>query len=69
MLGLPGAAERGRERCHSRIGVEPMPHQPPSAGGYHAIIVPAGGQKDGGPPAHVLARLERAAELYEGSAR
>ena len=32
------------------------PADPPSAGGYHAIIIPAGGQGEGGPPPHVLAR-------------
>eukprot|EP00966_Prymnesium_polylepis_P250536 5793506-Prymnesium_polylepis.1 len=41
-----------------------VPFEPPSTGGFHAIIVPAGGQHDDGPPAHVLARLERAVQIY-----
>ena len=31
---------------------------------FDAIIVAAGGQKDGGPPPHVKLRLVKAAELY-----
>lgn len=45
----------------------PMPLDPPLAGGYHAIIIPAGGQKEDGPPPHVQARLERAVHLYNMS--
>jgi len=38
-------------------------------GGYHAILVPAGGQQpEGGPPRHVALRLERAVELYRAAA-
>lgn len=48
--------------------VEASPVDPPSAGGYHAILIPAGGQGDAGPPAHVLARLERAVAMYRMSA-
>lgn len=46
----------------------PVPHSPPDAARYHAIIVPAGGQAEGGPPSHVAARLEQAAHLYVESA-
>lgn len=42
-----------------------VPFDPPTSGAYHAIIVPAGGQTADGPPAHVLARLERAAQMYK----
>lgn len=42
-----------------------VPYHSPAAGRYHAIIVPAGGQRDdGAPPPHVMARLELAAALY-----
>lgn len=41
-----------------------VPLEPPRVGNFHAIIVPAGGQHQDGPPAHVLARLERALQLY-----
>ncbi|KAL1511937.1 hypothetical protein AB1Y20_005217 [Prymnesium parvum] len=41
-----------------------VPVEPPRTGGFHAIVVPAGGQHEEGPPAHVLARLERAVQLY-----
>ncbi|KAL3902938.1 MAG: hypothetical protein SGPRY_011867 [Prymnesium sp.] len=41
-----------------------VPLDPPRAGHFHAIIIPAGGQLEEGPPAHVLARLERALQLY-----
>lgn len=52
----------------ARAGVSgPAPFDPPSAGGYHAILIPAGGQTEAGPPPHVLARLERAVHLYEMS--
>ena len=46
-----------------------VPHWPPHVppGGYHAIVVPAGGQAVDGPPAHVAARLEEAIRLYERS--
>ena len=44
------------------------PPEPPDAGGYHAIIIPAGGQGMEGPPQHVLARLERAVAIYKMSA-
>ena len=44
------------------------PVDPPSAGGYHAILIPAGGQTEDGPPPHVLARLERAVAIYRMSA-
>ena len=47
--------------------VGPAPFDPPPAGGYHAILLPAGGQSESGPPPHVLARLERAVHLYEMS--
>ena len=39
-------------------------HRPNHQGGYHAIIIPAGGQGESAPPPHVLARLQRAAQLY-----
>ena len=42
------------------------PVDPPWVGatGYHAIIIPAGGQMPGAePPPHVLARLDRAAKM------
>ena len=45
----------------------PRPIMPPKAGGYHAIIIPAGGQTPDGPPPHVLARLERARKIWEMS--
>lgn len=47
-----------------------MPLHPPAVapGGYHAIIVPAGGQGADGPPPHVAARLEQAVKLYQRSA-
>ena len=47
---------------------QPVPYEPPAAGGYHAIIIPAGGQSSNGPPPHVLARLERAVAIYRMSA-
>ena len=37
-------------------------HRPNHQGGYHAIIIPAGGQGESAPPPHVLARLQRAAQ-------
>jgi uncharacterized SAM-binding protein YcdF (DUF218 family) len=46
----------------------PAPLDPPIASGYHALVVPAGGQASSGPPAHVAARLEQAAHLYLESA-
>jgi len=46
----------------------PVPYHSPDAARYHAIIVPAGGQAEGGPPPHVAARLEQAAHLYVESA-
>jgi uncharacterized SAM-binding protein YcdF (DUF218 family) len=46
----------------------PWPLDPPEAAGYHAIIIPAGGQTPDGPPPHVLARLERALAIYKMSA-
>ena len=45
-----------------------VPFDPPAAGGYHAIVIPAGGQSEGGPPPHVLARLERAVAIFKMSA-
>ena len=42
-----------------------VPTEPPPTGFYHAIVVPAGGQLDVGPPPHVRARLERVVHLYE----
>ena len=47
---------------------EPSPVEPPTVGGYHAILIPAGGQGESGPPPHVLARLERAVAMYRMSA-
>eukprot|EP00322_Chrysochromulina_rotalis_P007300 CAMPEP_0115841312 /NCGR_PEP_ID=MMETSP0287-20121206/7224_1 /TAXON_ID=412157 /ORGANISM="Chrysochromulina rotalis, Strain UIO044" /LENGTH=271 /DNA_ID=CAMNT_0003294955 /DNA_START=92 /DNA_END=907 /DNA_ORIENTATION=- len=47
------------------ISLSPVPFEPPEIEGYHAIIIPAGGQTEDGPPAHVLARLERAVHLYQ----
>ena len=52
----------------SAATAQPVPINPPDFGGYHAIIIPAGGQHEEGPPPHVLARLERAVHLYETSA-
>ena len=57
--------ERPSGRCASAVG--PWPMDSPTAGSYHAIIVPAGGQTADGPPPHVLSRLERAVHLYEMS--
>ena len=54
-------------RGPSAMHILPVPFDPPPAGNYHAIIIPAGGQTDSGPPEHVQARLERAAHLYETS--
>jgi hypothetical protein len=48
---------------------QPVPFDPPSVGGYHAIIVPAGGQHSDGPPEHVLARLERAVAIFKACVR
>lgn len=48
---------------HAQTG---LPHAAPPVppGAFHAIIVPAGGQSEAGPPPHVVARLEKAAQLY-----
>jgi hypothetical protein len=48
---------------HAHAG---LPHAAPPVppGAFHAIIVPAGGQAEAGPPPHVAARLEKAARLY-----
>ena len=46
----------------------PWPLEPPDTGGYHALIIPAGGQTPNGPPPHVLARLERAVAIYRMAA-
>ncbi len=43
------------------------PFAAPSAGHLHAIIVPAGGQAESGPPPHVLARLDRVVTMYRMS--
>ena len=43
------------------------PLSPPAASGYHALVVPAGGQGLDGPPPHVAARLERAVHMYTES--
>ena len=43
------------------------PLSPPAASGYHALVVPAGGQGEDGPPPHVAARLERAVHMYTES--
>jgi len=45
-----------------------LPHAPLHGFGYHAIVVPAGGQQMAGPPPHVAARLEKVLELYEAAA-
>jgi hypothetical protein len=46
----------------------PAPFEVPDAGMFHAIIIPAGGQHAaGGPPPHVLARLDRAVQMYRMS--
>jgi len=45
----------------------PAPLNPPASSGYHALVVPAGGQGEDGPPSHVAARLERAAHMYTES--
>lgn len=37
----------------------------PRAGNFHAIIIPAGGQRaEGGPPPHVAARLDKAVQMW-----
>lgn len=41
-----------------------VPLEPPHNAGFHAIVIPAGGQHDTGPPNHVLARLERAVQIF-----
>jgi len=43
-----------------------LPHSPPPVApdAFHAIVVPAGGQGEAGPPPHVAARLEEAVRLY-----
>ena len=51
-----------------KLAHTPVPSDPPAAGGYHAILIPAGGQGADGPPAHVLARLERAVAMWRMSA-
>jgi hypothetical protein len=55
------------EDAHRSRASGTTPADPPLAGGYHAILIPAGGQTADGPPPHVLARLERAVHLYEMS--
>ena len=58
----------GVSRAAPSTPPEPWPLDAPSAGGYHAILIPAGGQTVDGPPPHVLARLERAVAIYKMSA-
>ena len=41
-----------------------VPLSPPAASGYHALVVPAGGQGADGPPPHVAARLEQAVHMH-----
>eukprot|EP00967_Tisochrysis_lutea_P034671 scaffold41451_cov28-Tisochrysis_lutea.AAC.5 len=59
-VGAPSSGEHSPPR---------IPHASPPVApdAFHAIVVPAGGQSESGPPPHVSARLKEAARLYKAA--